>query len=159
MNKLFLFFFALCVHATSIGQPLPGTPAPEISLPNADGEVLKLSQLKGKVVLLDFWASWCGPCRQSNQGLSKLYKKYKSRGFEIFGVSLDQDPRAWSQAIKQDRITWLQVIDTKAMTGNKLMSTWNLRYIPSTFLIDKEGKIYTISPGKDRLGKILEELL
>ncbi|MDB5193681.1 MAG: TlpA family protein disulfide reductase [Segetibacter sp.] len=160
MKKLLLLFLAaICICAVTYAQPKPGTVAPEISLPDANGKMTKLSDLKGKVVLLDFWASWCGPCRQSNRAISKLYNKYKNKGFEIFGVSIDDNASQWNKAVKQDKITWMQVIDTKAAKGNMLTYTWNIRYIPSTFLIDKQGKIYTIDPGEERLEIILKELL
>src|ERR1700741_544627 len=85
-----------------------GKPALEIELPTLKGDSIKLSSLKGKVVLLDFWASWCGPCRASNKYLVKLYDKYKTKGFEIFSVSIDEDKKDWEKAIRKDKITWLQ---------------------------------------------------
>src|SRR5690349_9539925 len=100
-----------------------GKSAPEIALPAINGDTIKLSSLKGKVVLLDFWASWCGPCRASNKTLVRLYGKYKSKGFEIFSVSIDEEKRDWEKAIKKDRITWLQVNDNKGWYG-KTPTSW-----------------------------------
>jgi peroxiredoxin len=160
MKKFLLFVLvSACIGIESFAQPVPGDKAPEIALPNASGNILKLSDLKGKVVLLDFWASWCRPCRQGNRELQSLYKKYKSKGFEIYGVSIDEREGAWLNAVKQDKIEWLQVIDTKAARGSQMMYTWMIQYIPAAFLIDREGKLVAIHPEKDELEKLLKKLL
>ncbi|MCW3080327.1 TlpA disulfide reductase family protein [Segetibacter sp.] len=158
--KIFLIGLFLSSFLTSVvAQPPVGSKAPDISLPNNKGEIIKLSSLKGKVVLLDFWASWCGPCRQSNRKMVSLYKQYKDKGLEVFAVSIDGNKNAWSNAVQQDKTEWLQVIDVKAERGNELTQTWNLQYIPSTFLIDKEGTIIAAGPQKDELEKWLKRLL
>lgn len=149
------FFVSQIIHA----QPAKGSLAPDISLYNTKGELVTLSSLKGKVVLLDFWASWCGPCRQKNKMLKAVYEKYRTKGFEIFAVSIDGNPRAWERAIQQDNTTWLHVIDPAAARGNELTKTWNLRYIPSAFLLDKEGKIVAKGLSENELEMRLEKLL
>src|SRR5690606_30528212 len=85
---------------------IPGNMAPDIAYPDTSGNVRKLSDLKGKVVLLDFWASWCGPCRKENPSIVRLYNKYKEQGFEIFSVSLDKDESRWEAAIIADGLIW-----------------------------------------------------
>lgn len=160
MKKVFFaaFTFLVCTSLV-VAQPGIGSKAPEISLPNASGKTVSLSSLKGKVVLLDFWASWCGPCRLNNKAIMPLYDKYNSKGFEIYSVSIDANNPDWLRAVQQDKMKWLQVVDNKAAYGNQLTQTWNIEYIPSTFLIDKEGKIIAKGVEKNELEKLLKELL
>lgn len=135
-------------------QVSPGQQAYEIALPTLTGDTVRLSSLKGKVVLVDFWASWCTPCRISNRKLVKVYPKYKDRGFEILGVSLDQNRRDWQKAVAQDRITWPQVNDNggwEAKTGIQ----WNIYQVPTSYLIDRQGRVV----GMDLEGKALEKAL
>ena len=159
MKYLLIAIVLLMINAVIYAQPKIGSKVPDISLPDASDQIIKLSSLQGKVVLLDFWASWCGPCRKSNREMQALYKEYKAKGLEVYGVSIDADKRAWTNAVSQDKIAWLQVIDTKAGGGNELTQTWNLQYIPSSFLIDKEGKLVAIAPEKKELEKLLKQLL
>jgi len=114
--------------------------APEIQLPNTEGKLISLSSLRGKYVLVDFWAAWCGPCRGENPFNVKLYKKYKDQGFEIFGVSLDRDKNAWKAAIKYDRLPWIHVSDLK-WWKSEIVPLYQIQGIPNTVLLDKEGKI------------------
>ncbi|HPQ08938.1 MAG TPA: redoxin domain-containing protein [Bacteroidia bacterium] len=117
-----------------------GSPCPEIALPDPNGKEIRLSSFRGKVVLIDFWASWCKPCRAEMPNVVALYKKYKNKGFEIFGVSLDKDKENWVQAIKEDDITWPQVSDLK-FWNSEAVALFNVEAIPYTVLVDKEGKI------------------
>ncbi|MCX8112926.1 MAG: AhpC/TSA family protein [Bacteroidia bacterium] len=122
------------------GRLRRGQPAPDITLPDTEGKIRRLSDLRGKWVLIDFWASWCRPCRMENPNVVRLYQKYKSRGFEIFGVSLDQNREAWLQAIRNDNLTWIHVSDLRGWqsAGAQL---YRVSGIPFTVLVDPEGRI------------------
>lgn len=135
-----------------------GQVAPEINLPSPDGNNIALSSLKGKVVLVDFWASWCGPCRKEMPNVVKAYAKFKNKGFEIYGVSLDQEKERWVEAIKKDGITWPQVSDLKQWDCEPAKQ-YGVTGIPYTVLLDKEGKIIAKNLRGDELEKKLEEIL
>jgi peroxiredoxin len=117
-----------------------GAQAPEIELPNPDGDTTSLSSLKGKYVLVDFWASWCHPCRVENPHLVNVYEKYHSQGFEIFQVSLDKKKSAWVEAIEKDRLDWIHVSDLKYWNSAPA-KLYQVQSIPANFLVDKQGKI------------------
>ncbi len=138
-----------------------GQPAPEITLPNPDGEVINLSDLKGQVVLLDFWASWCGPCRRANPHVVKTYNKYKDRGFTVYSVSLDRpgQKNRWVEAIKRDKLTWPYHVSDLKYWNSAPASTYGVRGIPKTFLIDKDGTIASTSVSPYKLEEELEKLL
>lgn len=147
----------LLISATAFAQPSIGETVPEISLTDVNGKVQKLSDLKGKVVLIDFWASWCGPCRKSNKEMLSLYAKYRDKGFEIYSISLDTEKSDWKTAIKEDRSTWKHVIENAgpAAVSNK----WKIEYIPSTFLLDKNGKLVAVDPSKSKIESFLKQNL
>ena len=140
------------VTALSIG----GTP-PDIALNTPEGEELKLSDLRGKVVLVDFWASWCGPCRRENPNVKKVYEKYKDRGFDILGVSLDRKNEAWLQAIAKDGLEWHHISDLKGWQS-AAASAYGVRSIPATFLLDADGKIIARNLRGDALEAKLREV-
>ncbi|SFN32776.1 Peroxiredoxin [Chitinophaga sp. YR627] len=145
-------------YLVKISRTAIGKMAPEIALPDTAGNVIKLSSLKGKYVLIDFWASWCGPCRAENPAVVEAYNKYKSHGFEVLGVSLDKGPSksAWIKAIKDDGLTWLQVSDLqywKSPTAEE----YGIRAIPQNFLLDPEGKIIAKNLRGEELDKKLKE--
>ncbi len=117
-----------------------GVIAPEINLATPEGPNLALSSLRGKYVLIDFWASWCGPCRRENPNVVKTYAAYKDKGFEIYGVSLDQDREAWLKAIEKDQLVWKHVSDLKYWSSAGAQA-YQVNSIPQTFLLDKEGRI------------------
>ncbi len=118
--------------------------APEITLKSPSGKKVSLSSLKGKLVLIDFWASWCGPCRQESPNVVEAYQKYRKQkfvngnGFEVFSVSLDKDENAWKTAIKADKLSWKNHGIDK---GGVAAGTYGVASIPSGFLIDGEGNI------------------
>ncbi len=137
-----------------------GLEAPEIDLPNPDGENIKLSSLRGKYVLIDFWASWCSPCRLESPNLVALYNKYKNKGFEIYSVSLDKSKSSWTKAIVADKLNeWIHVSDLKHWNSSAA-KLYKVKGIPYTILLDKDGKI--ISKGlrahelKRKLAKIFD---
>jgi peroxiredoxin len=118
----------------------PGQPAPDISQPMPDNNIITLSSLRGQYVLVDFWASWCGPCRKENPHLVKAYRQYKDKGFTILGVSYDSRKENWVKAIQQDSLTWPQVSDLKGWE-NASAQPYYIKAIPSNVLVDKEGRI------------------
>ncbi len=138
-----------------------GEKAPDIALPNPNGEVMKLSDLRGQVVLLDFWASWCGPCRRANPHVVKSYNKYKDKGFAVFSVSLDRPGQAerWKQAIKQDKLNWPYHVSDLKYWNSEPAAVYGVRGIPKTFLIDKDGTIASTSVSPYSLDNELEKLL
>ena len=123
------------------GQIAVGQMAPEIAFPNPNGETIKLSSLKGKLVLLDFWASWCKPCRMENPNVVRMYNKYKDKGFEVFSFSLDKDLSRWKNAIKQDGLIWPNHASDLKGWNTATIPMYGFKGIPFTVLIDKDGRI------------------
>ncbi|QJW87894.1 redoxin domain-containing protein [Spirosoma taeanense] len=135
-----------------------GSQAPEIVLNDTTGKAVPLSSLRGKYVLLDFWASWCGPCRMENPNVVRMYNKYKDKGFAIYSVSLDQSKDNWTKAIRNDNLIWTHVSDLKYWQSAAAQQ-YGVQAIPATFLLDKDGKIIAKNLRGDALEQKLEEVL
>ena len=135
-----------------------GTMAPEINLATPAGTKLALSSLRGKYVLIDFWASWCGPCRQENPNVVKAYNQFKDKGFTIYSVSLDQDKGKWEKAIASDGLTWNHVSDL-AGWNSVAGAAYGVKAIPQSFLIDPQGKIIAKNLRGEALAAKLAEVL
>ncbi len=134
-------------------------PAPEIVQADTTGKMRKLSDMKGKYVLLDFWASWCGPCRRENPNVVRLYGKYKDKGFDVFSVSLDQARDRWIKAIAEDGLVWDNHVSDLKYWSNEAARTYGVQSIPSTLLIDKQGVIIARNLRGEALEAKLRELM
>ena len=135
-----------------------GAQAPDIALSDTTGKPVTLSSLRGKYVLLDFWASWCGPCRAENPNVVRIYNKFKDKGFDIYSVSLDQAKANWTKAIRNDHLTWNHVSDLK-FWQSAAAQQYGVQAIPATFLLDKDGKIIAKNLRGDALEQKLDEVL
>lgn len=157
-------FVAGLRKSVSVGRqagepPVPGELLPDIVLPDPDGDTLSLSSLRGRVVLVDFWAAWCPPCREENPNLVRLYDMYHWKGFDIFQVSLDLRKEDWLEAIRNDRLgRWKHVSDLR-YRDSEVVKQFGLTEIPASFLIDREGRVTAVNLRGDDLQKKLEELL
>lgn len=140
-------------------QFAPGKPAPDFEETKPDGSTMKLSDLKGKVVLLDFWASWCGPCRRENPNVVKLYEQYKDKGFTVMSVSLDKDRQRWLDAIEKDNLSWPNHVSDLKYWSSKAAKLYGVTGIPYTVLIDAEGNIVRTKLRGEELAVELERLL
>ena len=120
---------------------VPGMEAPEVALPDINGKERKLSDLRGKIVLLDFWASWCGPCRKENPNVVKIYNKFHAQGFEVFSVSLDNSKDRWTKAIADDGLLWENHVSDLKGWSSAGARPYGVSSIPATGLIDRDGKV------------------
>jgi peroxiredoxin len=141
------------IAGVSVGQE-----APDFTLNSPDGKPVALSSLRGKYVLIDFWASWCGPCRMENPNVVRMYDKFKDKGFDIYGVSLDDNEKSWKAAITKDNLKWQHGSELKKWNSG-VAQTYGVNAIPATFLIDKEGKIIAKNLRGPALESKLTELL
>ena len=148
------FFTNFHTKAVALSKFAVGSEVPEINLPDPNGNLVALSSLRGKVVLIDFWASWCKPCRRENPNVVAAYQQYKDKGFTVFGVSLDRAKDAWVNAIAQDNLTWTHVSDLK-FWQSVAARDYGVSSIPFAVLIDAEGKVI----GKNLRGPALQQKL
>lgn len=135
-----------------------GKMAPDFSAPNVDGKMVSLKESLGKVTIIDFWAAWCGPCRQENPNVVALYNKYKDQGLAIIGVSLDKEAEAWKKAIADDNLTWTQVSNLK-FWEDPIAKEYNVQSIPAMFILDASGKIVAKDLRGPELDAKIAELL
>ena len=136
-----------------------GDLAPELNYANPDGDFISLSSLRGNVVLIDFWASWCGPCRMENPNVVKTYEEYKDKGFTVYSVSLDTDKNKWIQAIEADNLSWPNHVSDLKGWQSAAAAKYKVNSIPATFLLDQNGNIIDQNLRGDALEQKLQEIL
>ena len=135
-----------------------GSMMPKFELPDQTGKMVSLEKFKGKYVLIDFWASWCGPCLREMPNVVKLYKECKGANFEIIGISLDNNKEAWLDAIKKNNMKWIQLCDFKAWMSTPAKKC-GVKAIPQTILVDPTGKVIAIGLRGEQLLKKIREVL
>jgi len=140
-------------------EDLVGKPFIEIELPNLEQKIIKLSSIKGKYILLDFWASWCPPCRNENPSLVALYQKYKKKNFTIFSVSLDENAGSWFDAVKNDKLEWPYHVSELKRWGSQACKNYYINEIPCNFLIDTSGIIIARNIHGEELATKLQQIL
>jgi thiol-disulfide isomerase/thioredoxin len=147
-----LLVIAIGIYGAITSKPPPGDPI-NLTFSAIDGSTVDLTTLRGKVVLLDFWATWCPPCREEVPNVVTVYNKYHSQGFEIVGISLDQDRNSVSQFTANNGMTWPEYFDGQGW-GNSLARRFDIRFIPQMWLLDRQGRLITKDGRSDLDGQV-----
>ena len=150
MEKIILLFSLLISISTATAQMKIGDSLPDLELNNNKDLTINLASLKGKTVLIDFWASWCAPCRIANKKLAPLYNDYKDENFEIVGISLDTDKTKWINAIQKDKLAYEQLIDAKGFDAKSAL-LFGVEALPNSYLFDASGKLVAINPTEEQI--------
>lgn len=145
LKNIAALFLIVISFSTASAQIKLGDTFPDVQLQNDKNATVKLNSFKGKTVLVDFWASWCAPCRLANKKLVKLYDKYRNQNFEIVGISIDTDKTKWLKAIEKDKLKHQQLIDPKGFDA-KTAITFGVEALPAAYLFDASGKLIAINP-------------
>lgn len=149
-KNLILILLAGLLSIAANAQLKNGAALPKITLSTSTGAAVELQSFKGKVTLVDFWASWCGPCRIANKKLVKLYSKYRNQGFEIVGISLDKDKAKWLNAVKKDKIEYMQLNDPAGFDAKSAIA-FGVENMPASYLFDASGKLVAVNPSEQQI--------
>ena len=150
MKRIMLLFSLIISISTATAQMKIGDSLPDLQLKNSKEAVINLAALKGKSVLIDFWASWCAPCRLANRKLAPLYNQYKNDNFEIVGISLDTDRTKWMNAIQKDKLEYEQLVDSKGFDAKSAL-LFGVEELPNSYLFDAAGKLVAINPSVEEI--------